>query len=85
MFPEAGQQTLTKLTFSTYFEKEVFCDLFGDSEFAYYICIKIISKQYHMKLQDKTQEMLYRGMILNGFAMLAAVILLIPAIVVAVA
>lgn len=38
-----------------------------------------------MELQDKTQEMPYRGMILNGFAMLAAVILLIPAIVVAVA
>ena len=38
-----------------------------------------------MKLQDKTQEMPYRGMILNGFAMLAAVILLIPAMVVAVA
>lgn len=67
------------------FEKEVLCNLFGDSGFAYYICIKIISKQYHMELQDKTQEMPYRGMILNGFAMLAAVILLIPAIVVAVA
>lgn len=38
-----------------------------------------------MELQDKTQEMPYRGMILNGFAMLAAVILLIPAIVVALA
>lgn len=38
-----------------------------------------------MELQDKTQEMPYRGMILNGFAMLAAVILLIPAIVVAIA
>lgn len=59
--------------------------LFGDSGFAYYICIKIISKQYHMELQDKTQEMPYRGMILNGFAMLAAVILLIPAMVVAIA
>ena len=38
-----------------------------------------------MELQDKTQEMPYRGMILNGFAMLAAVILLIPAMVVAIA
>ena len=38
-----------------------------------------------MELQDKTQEIPYRGMILNGFAMLAAVILLIPAIVVAIA